>query len=193
MQWTAFKLPANGTLCALGIAEIQEILKVEKINESILASEICIGTIDLCGSMVPIVNFFNLLGYGAQGSKQGTDGCDKRIIVLKIGAELFGLMVDAVDSIISYFQDELIAFPVLNPERSDLFLGCISQEGRDEILLLNHDRILLTPKLKPSRKATASFSKWIARSMNAARMGEAAERVSSLLPSAVYLQLVLTK
>ncbi len=57
-------------------------------------------------------------------------------------------MVDAVDSIISYFQDELIAFPVLNPERSDLFLGCISQEGRDEILLLNHDRILLNSEIE---------------------------------------------
>ncbi|MDX9730691.1 MAG: chemotaxis protein CheW [Bdellovibrionales bacterium] len=128
--------------CALPISGIQEILKVSKIDESALGGGFCIGTIDLRGITVPIIDFASLLEYRAvDSSKEATSG-DRRIVVMRLETELFGLMVDSVDSIISYFQDELIAFPLVEQNRAEMFLGCITGRAESDILLLDHQKIL---------------------------------------------------
>lgn len=128
--------------CALGIEEIQEILKIEKINESALSINQCIGTIDLRGTTVPILDFASLLGYRETDRSSLALSGDRRIVVMRVEQELFGLMVDSVDSIVSYFPDELLSFPLLNRERSEMFFGCISLSDGHDILLMNHAKIL---------------------------------------------------
>lgn len=133
--------------CSLPIADIQEIIKVEKVSESILGIGHCIGTIDLRGSTVPVIDFASLLKYReVDRSATATQG-DRRIIVMKLEKELFGLMIDSVDSIISFFADELIPFPLVEQNNPEMFLGCITGRGEADILLLDHQKILSSSEI----------------------------------------------
>jgi len=128
--------------CALPISDIQEILKIEKLSESALSVGNCIGTIDLRGSTVPVIDFSALLNYrDVDRSESATHG-DRRIVVMRLEKELFGLMVDSIDSIISYFPDELLQFSLLEQKKADMFVGCITGHSELDILLLDHQRIL---------------------------------------------------
>lgn len=139
-QCISFKVgPAK---CAMGISEIQEILKIDKVSESALSVGYCIGTIDLRGMTVPLVDFAALLGYRETDRSDGATQGDRRVVVMRLEKELFGLMVDAVDSIVSYFPDELLAFPVIEQSRGDMFIGCITNTNQSDILLLDHQKIL---------------------------------------------------
>ncbi len=134
--------------CSLGINEIQEILKVDQLNESALAVSHCIGTINLRGATVPVIDFPAFLRYREKDRSAISTHGDRRVIVMRLETELFGLLVDSVESIVSYYQEDLKSFPVLNPEREDMFAGCISIEGREDILLLEHRRIFLDSEVQ---------------------------------------------
>ncbi len=128
--------------CALTIDSIHEILKVDHLNDSSLSDRHCIGNIELRGTTIPIVDFTALLGFReADRSSEATKG-DRRVIVMRLERELFGLLVDAVESIITFFSDEMIQFPVIVKDREEMFLGCISRAGEKDILLLDHLKIL---------------------------------------------------
>jgi purine-binding chemotaxis protein CheW len=128
--------------CSLPISDIQEIIKVEKVSESALAYGDCIGTIDLRGTIVPVIDFPALLKYREVDRSESSTQGDRRIVVMRLEKELFGLMVDSIDSIVSFFPDELITFPVIEQSRADMFLGCITDHGDSDILLLDHQKIL---------------------------------------------------
>ncbi len=128
--------------CALPISDIQEIVKVEKVSESALGFGDCIGTIDLRGTTVPVIDFSALLEYRkVDRSDTATQG-DRRIVVMRLENEHFGLMVDSIDSIVSFFPDELLTFPIIEQKRGDMFLGCITGYGTSDIILLDHQKIL---------------------------------------------------
>ena len=128
--------------CALSISSIQEILKIDRPNEPALGFGNCVGTLDLRGSTVPIIDLAALLRYREiDRSETATQG-DRRIIVIRLEKEFFGLMVDSVDSIVSYFQDELLLFPIVEQDRMDMLAGCITGHGETDLLLLNHDYLL---------------------------------------------------
>lgn len=128
--------------CSLAISDIQEILKIDKLSASALSVGHCIGTIDLRGATVPVIDFTSLLNYrDVDRSNSATNG-DRRIVVMKLEKEFFGLMVDSVDSIISYFPDELLTFSLVEQNRVEMFLGCITGHGESDILLLDHQKIL---------------------------------------------------
>ncbi len=128
--------------CALSISDIHEILKVDKLSESALGVGHCIGTIALRGTTVPVIDFASLLNYREVDRSEGATQGDRRVVVMRLEKELFGLMVDSVDSIVSYFPDELIEFPVVEQNRNDMFLGCITGRNDGDILLLDHLKIL---------------------------------------------------
>ncbi len=134
--------------CALNIEAIKEIINIGAIENTMLAGELCLGAIDIRGNTVPILNFSGLLGY----SKIETDGlCESdatRVIVMKVDDHLFGLLVSSINSIISYFDDELIPFPVLGKEKTAMFAGCVVKEGSTEqTVVLKHDEILSSEEI----------------------------------------------
>lgn len=121
------------------ISGIHEVIKVPEIQKSAIQSDLCIGIVTLRGQTVPIIDFATMLGSAAQ-SKQ--DIPDKRIIILKIEHELFGLLVDAVESINSYMTSDVMPIPLLNNDRTKMFEGCISLEDVGDIILLNYQEVL---------------------------------------------------
>jgi purine-binding chemotaxis protein CheW len=121
------------------ISGIHEIIKIPEIQPSAIKSAICIGILNLRGQTVPVIDLALLLGITPNPI---TKDEDKRIIILKIDKELFGLMVDAIDNITSYTLENVLPIPLLNKARSNMFLGCISMGDLDEIILLNYKEVL---------------------------------------------------
>ena len=123
---------------AFEIGGIHEIGKVPEIKQSSMKSESFLGIISLRGMVVPVVDFAKLLKMEnhSTGNKE-----DQRIILLKIEDELFGLLVDGVDSINSYTDEDVMAIPLLSKERINMFKGCVVF-NQQEIILLNHHAVL---------------------------------------------------
>jgi purine-binding chemotaxis protein CheW len=89
-----------------------------------------------------VIDFAALLKYREVDPTALATSGERRVIVIRLENELFGLMVDSVDSIISFFPDELLSFPMVEQSRSSMFLGCITGHGDTDILLLDHQKIL---------------------------------------------------
>lgn len=123
-QCISFDVGDSG--CALDIGAIKEIVNIGEIDNTVLAGSLCLGAIDLRGSTVPVVNFSLLLGYSDAKNVDIQESDSHRVIVMKVGDNLFGLLVNQINNIISYFDDELHAFPVLGNNKSAMFKGYIA-------------------------------------------------------------------
>jgi purine-binding chemotaxis protein CheW len=145
--------------CALSISDIQEILKVDSLTESALSVGYCIGTIDLRGSMVPVIDFAALLGYRDVLRFHSDFQSNRRLVVMRLDQELFGLMVDSIESIVSYFPDELLPFPLVEQARIKMFMGCITNHGDGDILLLNHEHVLKNEEVLEMTKGHSKLYK----------------------------------
>ncbi len=128
--------------CAIDIGAIQEIINVEEVGNTILSGEMCLGAVDIRGNTVPIVDFSNLLGYGKTTDINNSPQDNNKVVVMKLGDELFGLLVKSINNIVSYFKEDLISFPVLGDRKKEMFEGCISSDESIETILLNHEKIL---------------------------------------------------
>lgn len=138
--------------CALPISDIQEIIKVEKITDSTFIRSNFIGTINLRGSTLPVIDFPALLNYReVDRSRTATHG-DRRIIIMKIEKDLYGLLVDSVDSIVSFYPDELVSYAIKEQSRTDMFLGLIPGQGESDIILLDHQKIQLNEEIAEMTK-----------------------------------------
>ncbi len=134
--------------CALNIDAIKEIINIGAIENTVLAGGLCLGAIDIRGNTVPIINFSGLLGYPKIETNVLHESDATRVIVMKVDDHLFGLLVSSIDSIISYFDDELTPFPVLGKEKTAMFAGCVAQEGSEEqTVVLKHDEILSSEEI----------------------------------------------
>lgn len=122
--------------CAFEISDLQEIIRVTKLNSTALEGEHSIGAIDLRGIIVPVFDFSALLGYHKVDMTEVSEESEHKILILHIGNEFFGLLVNSIESIHSYYKDDLKSFPTLSMKRSQMFMGCLSFYG-NEVLLLN--------------------------------------------------------
>ena len=134
--------------CALGIDVIREIVNIGNIENKVLASELCLGAIDIRGDTVPIVNFSKLLGYASSVPDTLSELDSQRVIVMNVADNLVGLLVDSIENIISYFDDELVDFPVLVDKKKTMFIGCVPAKSKnDHTIVLRHSEILSSDEL----------------------------------------------
>ena len=134
-----------GVRLAFEIMGIHEIVLVPEIQKAALNPEICLGLINLRGQTIPVISFAKILGV-EQVSE--TDSVKRRIVILKIANELFGLLVDSVENISFYVADEIMSIPLFNKERMDMFMGCIVVPDIGDVLLLNHERVLENSEIR---------------------------------------------
>lgn len=128
--------------CALNMECIQEIVKVENFDNTVLSNDTCIGAINIRGNTIPIINFELVLGYESKFSKENSNIYDYPIIIMKLDEELFGLVVNSVESIISYYQDELTSFPILSESKQEIFMGCLKNADDSQTILLDHSQVI---------------------------------------------------
>lgn len=142
--------------CALPISDIQEIIKVEEITDTTISNGNFIGAINLRGTTVPVIDFPALLNYReVDRSKTSTHG-DRRIIIMRYDMDFYGLLVDSVESIISFYPDELVSYANKGQSSADLFLGFITGQGESDIILLDHQKIQTNDEIS---KITKGYGK----------------------------------
>ncbi|MNJ96759.1 Chemotaxis protein CheW [compost metagenome] len=123
----------------LEISAIREIIRVPEIKRSVLAVDYCIGMVNLRGSIIPLLDFKKFLRI------EGDDELDvssKRIIILKLEKVQVGFLVDSVDSIVTFFEDEVLPIPLFQQDRIEMMRGMLPHQKEAHVIFLNEAKIL---------------------------------------------------
>ncbi len=139
---------------AFEISVVREIVRVPPMMQvPTLSHPHCIGMLRLREESVPVLDFADFLGIRASSasasSSQESDGSfegdEQRIIVAVVGGGNIGWRVDAIETIVSYFADDVLPIPLLTDTRAAMFSGCITSEkagtSASEVILLDHAAI----------------------------------------------------
>ncbi|GLQ98140.1 chemotaxis protein CheW [Dyella mobilis] len=136
---------------ALPMGAIHEIIRLPELKKSVLASEHCAGLLNLRGNTVPVIDFARFLDLPATApAAAATDEVDdeRRILVIKDADVYFGLLVDEVQSIVGYRDDELLVMPSFDQSRPSLFAGCLHVSDEQSIILLQQEALIADEKVK---------------------------------------------
>lgn len=121
------------------ISAIREIIKVPEIKRSVLAVDHCIGMVNVRGMTIPILDFRMFLKIEGEAC---TDQESRRIVILKLQEVQVGFLVDSVDSIVTFFEEDMLPIPMFAQERLEMMSGLLAREDKANIVLLNESKIL---------------------------------------------------
>lgn len=122
-------------LYALPIQETQEIIRMTDITRVPNTREYVAGIINLRGSVVPVINLNRRLGLREQEHNDST-----RIIVVEYNGQKVGMIVDNVQEVGRYTEEE-IEPPAVAGDGVD-FLSGVVKKGDELWLLLNLGKVL---------------------------------------------------
>jgi purine-binding chemotaxis protein CheW len=129
---------AGGTSFAFAMAAVQEIIPVPALRTSVMMGALCKGWINFRGRAVGIVDFGALMGCTGAGAGEA----DRRILVVRVGEQLLGILVDSVDTILPYFDSDVLPIPLLGTRRGAMFRGCLPRQDGPDTLFLDHANVL---------------------------------------------------
>ncbi len=135
------------TTCAIDLRYVQEVRDMPEVNESLLAHGFVIGTSNLRGSIIPIVDFRSFIGNEEPIKLGQTSLKGRKLLIMKSEGGLIGLMVFSIDSILPYFDSEVLPFAKLALPRGNIVKGCLVQEDDQLVMLLDHEKLMSEPGL----------------------------------------------
>lgn len=133
MRCISFRI-ANAQF-AFEIAAIHEIIDGQEIVPDATTSSLCLGTANLRGRKVPVINSCEF--FGVSGSKSAIS--DRKVVVLRKDNWVVGLAADSVDEIKTYTQSNLVPAPDLPGFKLPLLQGCLAFPNEQEVVLLSFD------------------------------------------------------
>lgn len=137
-QCISFK--SGGLEFGLKISGISEIIKVPEIKRSVLAVDHCIGMVNLRGTIIPILDFQMFLKL--QKPEAVPELEERRIVILKLDKVQVGFLVDSVDSIVTFFEEDILPVPMFKQEKVEMMQGLVCPQPDLHILLLKETQIL---------------------------------------------------
>lgn len=126
------------------ISSIREIIKVPEIKRSVLAVDYCIGMVNLRGMIIPIIDFQKFLKLEGAASSEIEN---KKIVVLKLQNVQIGFLVDSVDSIVTFFEDEVLPIPMFQQEKLEMMRGMLPSQDGSHVIFLDEAKILSTSEI----------------------------------------------
>lgn len=135
------------SVCAIDVNCIKEIVDFEEINNESLASWWTLGTIDLRGTTVPVIDLQTFLSGRDKRTAEDLEGQRFKLIVLQVGNELLSFLVDGIKTIVPYYEQDVAPFPPVGLRRGDLFKGCITTDGTAMVLLMDYEKVLADAEL----------------------------------------------
>lgn len=155
----------GGLRFALAMEAIQEIMRVPELQPSVMLGRLCQGWLNLRGAPVGVVDFGALL----QCAPGPGDADDRRVLVVRIGQEQLGLLVDAVDDIRPYFDTDILPIPMLGTARGAMYRGCLPNAELGDSLFLAHEALFSDSEVS---EICAGHRRLYADQVNAARAAE---------------------
>lgn len=120
-----------------------EILKVQEIKGYSAPTPIpgaprsIKGVMNLRGTVVPVVDLRSRFDMPEQETNQFTV-----VIVVTVGAKVFGLIVDAVSDVLDIASSDIEATPDLGNDVDTTYMTGLAKSGDRLVMLLNIDRII---------------------------------------------------
>jgi len=122
---------------AIDIMEIKEIIKPREVTEVPRMPDFVSGVLSLRGIIIPVFSMHKRLGHDAV-EKSGKE----RIIVVKMGEEFCGVMVDEVIQVAKLDAVTIEPPPAVLEGIDRDFVGGIGSFGGQMLILLNLDKII---------------------------------------------------
>lgn len=140
------------TSCAMDLRYVQEVTEMPPVDTSLLKYGYVIGTANLRGETIPIVDFRSFIGPEPVFDLGEVVLAERKLLVIQTDGGLLGLMVYSIDSIIPFFKSDVLPFAKLALPRGDIVKGCLVGENDELVMLLDHAKLGSDPGLvEPAR------------------------------------------
>ncbi len=123
----------GGERYALPIARVQEVIRHAHPRPVGSSVRFVAGVIELRGRVVPVCDVAARVGARASRSEQ------QKIVIVDLPGGQAGVLVDAVDEVVTVPEDRLAAVP---PEVVSPWLDAIARLGDELVMVLDPDRLL---------------------------------------------------
>ena len=141
------------TICALDLRCVQEVMDVPPIQKSHLTHGPVLGTIDLRGYTLPVIDFRSIIGKEPAYHPSPEALKSRKLLILNLPEGRIGLLVFSIDSIVSYFESELLPFAKVALPRHDVVAGCIVNELDQIVILLDNKMLMADAELARAAKS----------------------------------------
>ncbi|UWQ78208.1 chemotaxis protein CheW [Leisingera sp. S132] len=141
------------TTCAIDLRHVKEVRTVPKLEQSLLTGGNVIGTANMRGVILPVIDFRGFMGDDATFKLGATIPKERRMLVIDTLEGPVGLMVFSIDSILPYFEDEVLPFAKLALPRGDLVNGCLLDKNNQIVMMLDPGKLLREPSFLAAAKA----------------------------------------
>jgi len=121
----------------IDILQVVEILKAQRICHLPQLPSFFTGVINVRGDVIPLVDLRLRFGLSAVAGKD-------RIVVVRLGPEKVGLLVDAVREVVNLEDGEVVKTPSMVKGLKAEYLSGLAKRGERIIILLNIDTVLTT-------------------------------------------------
>jgi len=134
-QWVKFSL--GGESYGIRVLKVQEIQRYSEISPIPGAPSYVLGIINLRGSVISVLNTrekFGLPDY------EITD--DSRIVILEVGKQIIGILVDSVAEVITLQASDVDLAPNVGNDETAKFIDGVSNKSGELLILLDAEKIL---------------------------------------------------
>ena len=136
------------------------------VDQAVFTHGHIIGTTNLRGVIMPVVDFRRFMGDDAVFILGKTNPKGRKLLVIETPEGPVGLMVFSIDSILTYHEGSVLQFAKLALPRSDFVKGCLIDENDEIVMMLDHEKLSGDPEfisvakscqeVYPPRNATAT-------------------------------------
>lgn len=130
------------TTCAIDLRFVQEITDMPPIQTSQLAHGYVIGNVELRGRTMPVVDFRGMIGNESPYKFDPDTLGMRKLLVLDLPEGRIGLLVYSIDSIVTFYEKDILPFANVALPRHDIVSGCLVRQDGNIVILLDHDRLL---------------------------------------------------
>lgn len=126
----------------IGIANVTEIVGMQKITEVPDMPEFVKGVVNLRGQIIPVIDVRIRFGIETRDYDERT--C---IIVLSINSTQIGLVVDTVEEVLTIDQEHISDPPKIATAKSSRYIKGMGKVGEKVKILLDGEKLLLEEEL----------------------------------------------
>jgi len=134
-QWVKFSL--NGENYGIRVLKVQEIQRYSEISPIPGAPSYVLGIINLRGKVISVLNTREKF---ALPELDVTD--DTRIVILEVGTQVIGILVDSVAEVISIQSKDVDVAPNVGNDETAKFIDGVYNKDNELLILLDAEKIL---------------------------------------------------
>jgi len=129
------------TTCAIDTRFVQEVMDVPEVEDFVLKSGHVLGAINLRGRTLPVIDFRGEFGREEPFAFEQSALKNRKLLVMNLPEGPLALLVYAIDSIINYFDRDVLPFAKVALPRHDIVKGCLVSGNEEIIILIDGDKL----------------------------------------------------